>query len=103
MAFQNIVQLNKDLGFYASNHNFCPALTKLALDLHVYFSLFVCIWGLLFLSKRQSLFCLIHLWGSSGAFRGQKTTFHGKRPLMEDNLRWKTSFDGRQPFMEEDL
>ena len=32
-----------------------------------------------------------------------KTTFDGRRPSMEDNLRWKTTFDGRRPWMENDL
>ena len=66
------------------------------------------------LSKRPSSFCLIHFGGSSGAariskttFDGRhlpcKTTFDGKRPSMEDDLRWKTTFDGRRPLMEDDL
>ena len=27
----------------------------------------------------------------------------GRRPLVEDNLRWKTTFDGRLPLVENDL
>ena len=38
------------------------------------------------LSKRPSSFCLIHFVGTSGAARGQKRTFDGRRPLMEDAL-----------------
>ena len=33
----------------------------------------------------------------------EKTTFHGRRPLMEGGLWWKTTFDGRQPLTEGDL
>ena len=32
-----------------------------------------------------------------------KTTFGGRRLLVEDNLRWKTTFGGRQPSVEDDL
>ena len=31
-----------------------------------------------------------------------RTTFDGRRSLMEYNLRWKTTFDGRRPSMEDD-
>ena len=73
------------------------------------------------LSKRPSSYCLIHfgsssgqLGGISGAARRRKTTFDGRRLLMEDDLRWKTTldgrypsikttFDGRRPSMEDDL
>ena len=55
------------------------------------------------LSKRPSSYCLIHFVGSSGAAWRQKTTFNGRRPSMEDDLRWKTTFDGRRPSMEDDL
>ena len=59
------------------------------------------------LSKRPSSFCLIHfrgisgasrghLGGSSGAAQGWKPTFDGRRPLMEDDFRWKTIYDGRR-------
>ena len=33
----------------------------------------------------------------------QKTTFTGRRPLIEDDLRWKMTFNGRRPLMEDDL
>ena len=66
------------------------------------------------LSKRPSLFCLIHFGGPWGQLRGRthpsmeddlrwKTTFDGRRPSMEDNLWWKTNFDGRRPSMKDDL
>ena len=66
------------------------------------------------LSKRPSLFCLIHFGGPWGQLRGRrhpsmeddlwwKTTFDGRRPSMEDNLRWKMTFDGRWSSMEDDL
>ena len=32
-----------------------------------------------------------------------KTTFNGRRPLMEDYLQWKTTANGRRPPMEDDL
>ena len=32
-----------------------------------------------------------------------KTTYDGRRPMMEDDLRWKTTYDGRQPMIEDDL
>ena len=32
-----------------------------------------------------------------------KTTFGGRRPLVEDDLQWKTTFGGRQPSVEDDL
>ena len=41
--------------------------------------------------------------GSSGSARRQKKTFDGRRPSMEDDLRWKTTFNGRRPLMEDDL
>ena len=49
------------------------------------------------LSKRPSLFCLIHFGGPWGQLRGRR------HPSMEDDLRWKTSIDGRRPSMEDDL
>ena len=55
------------------------------------------------LSKRPSSYCLIHFGGSSGEAWGQKTTFDGRGPLMEDDLRLKTTFDGRWTLMEDDL
>ena len=33
----------------------------------------------------------------------RKTTFNGRRPLMEDDLRWKMTFDGRRPLKENNL
>ena len=33
----------------------------------------------------------------------EKTTFHGRRPLMEGGLWWKTTFDGRWSLTEGDL
>ena len=30
-------------------------------------------------------------------------TLNERRPLMEDNFRWKMTFDGRQPLMEDNL
>ena len=90
--------------------NFCPALTKLALDLHVNLAMFVCtVYGVrsffsrLYLSKRPSSFWLIHFWGSSGAARLQNRTFEGRRPLTEDDLWWKTTFDKRRPLMKDNL
>ena len=44
-----------------------------------------------------------YLWGRSWTARGMKTTFNGRRPLMEDNLRWKTTFDLRRSSMEDKL
>ena len=41
--------------------------------------------------------------GTSGAARGQKTTFDGKRLSMEDTLQWKMTVDGRRPSMEDDF
>ena len=38
-------------------------------------------------------------WGSGEG----KTTFDGRRPLMEDDLQWKETFDGRQLLMEDNL
>ena len=68
----------------------------------VLFVLFVCLFRQkFFLSKRPSSYCLIHFRGSSGAAQGQLGG--GRRPLMEDDLRWKTTFEGRWPFMEDDL
>ena len=66
------------------------------------------------LSKRPSLFCLIHFRDTLGAAWGRrhpsieddlqwKTTINGRRPSMEDDLRWKTTFDGRQPLLEHNL
>ena len=55
------------------------------------------------LSKRPSSICLIHFGGKSVAARGQKETFGGSRPSMEDDLIWKTTFDGRRPLTEDDL
>ena len=68
------------------------------------------------LSKRPSLFCLIHFRGSFGAAQRQlvgnsgaevdfrwKMTLDGRRPSMEDNLWWKPTFNGRRPLMEDDL
>ena len=55
------------------------------------------------LSKRPSSFCLIHFVGTSGAAEGQKRTFDGRRPLMEDALWWKTNFDGRRHLTEDNL
>ena len=91
--------------------DFCPALTKLALDLHVNLAMLfvVCLYGVrsffsrLYLSKRPSSFCLIHFWGSSGAAPGQNRTFEGRRPLKEDDLWRKTTFYGRRPLTEDDL
>ena len=69
---KKIIFLN--LNFYTPNKKcFCPALTKLALDLHVNFCLSGCILVFpvsFFLSKRPSSFCLIHFGGGSGAARG---------------------------------
>ena len=53
--------------------------------------------------KDQAYNCLIHLGGSSGAAGIQNMTLDGRRPSMEDDLRWKTPFDGRRLSMEEDL
>jgi len=33
----------------------------------------------------------------------QKTTFDGRRHLMEDDIWWKTTFDGRRPLTEDDF
>ena len=63
----------------------------------------VCVLSLQSLSKRSSLFCLIHFGSSSGAAQGWKPTFDGRRLMMEDNLRWKMTFDGRRLMMEDDL
>ena len=30
-------------------------------------------------------------------------TYDGRRPSIEDDLRWKTTFDGRRPSMEDDF
>ena len=54
------------------------------------------------LSKRLSLFCLIHFGGSLGLAQGQKTTFDGRRPSMEDYVIWNTAFDDRGPSMDDD-
>jgi len=32
-----------------------------------------------------------------------KTTSVGRQPLVEDDLGWKTTFGGRQPLVEDDL
>ena len=72
----------------------------------VFFCLFVRMYfrsffSRLSLSKRPSSFCLIHFGGSSGAAQGQLGG--GRRPLMEDDFRWKKTFDGKRPLMEDDL
>ena len=33
----------------------------------------------------------------------KKTTFDGRKPLMEDELWWKMTLDGRSPWMEDNL
>ena len=33
----------------------------------------------------------------------RKTTFSGRRPLVEDNLQWKTTLGGRRSSVEDDL
>ena len=63
----------------------------------------VCLYTKFSLSKRPSSICLIHFGGKSVAARGQKETFGGSRPSMEDDLIWKTTFDGRRPLTEDDL
>ena len=62
-----------------------------------------CLFQLAYCLKDQAPNCLIHFGGSWGAAREQKMTFTGRRPSMEDDLRWKTTFDGRQPLMEDDI
>ena len=32
-----------------------------------------------------------------------KTSFHGRIPLMKDNIIWKTVFDGGQSLMEDNI
>ena len=80
--------------------DFCPALTKLALDLHVNFCLFVClsvclsgcISGLFFCLNDQAHFA----WFTSGVARGQLGGSSG----AEQDLWRKTTFDGRRPYYD---
>ena len=53
----------------------------------------------------QAHFAWFIFGGTSGAEDDLrlKTTFGGRRPLMEDNLWWKTTFDGRRNLMEDNL
>ena len=41
--------------------------------------------------------------GSWGAARGQKKSFNGRQPSMEDDFWWKIPFRGRRPAVEDDL
>ena len=61
------------------------------------------VFAMIILSKRPSSYCLIHFGGSLGASWGQKTTFDGRRPSMEDYLPLKTTFDRRRPSMQDDF
>ena len=42
-------------------------------------------------------------WFTSGVPQGQKTTYDGRRPAMEDDLWWNMTFDGTRPSLEDDL
>ena len=39
----------------------------------------------------------------NGKNLGMRSTYSGRQPLMEDDLRWKIPFDGRQPSIENEL
>ena len=80
---------------YANLSIFCIFSQSVSLTQYVVLSACVSV-RVSLLSKRPSLFCLIHFRGALGAARGQKTTFNGRQPLREDDLCWK-------PLMDDDL